>query len=57
MYPLKPKGRQFDNFVVTGGTIGCNDNLRCTIDDKVVKLTIFCFQYHDNFFLDLESIR
>ena len=25
----KTKGRQFDNFVVTGGIISCNDNLRC----------------------------
>ena len=28
--PLKTKGRQFDNFVVTGGTVSCrNDNFRC----------------------------
>ena len=27
---LKTKGRQFDNFVVTGGTVSCrHDNLRC----------------------------
>ena len=27
---LKTKGRQFDNFAVTGGTVSCrNDNLRC----------------------------
>ena len=27
---LKTIGRQFDNFVVTGGTVSCrNDNLRC----------------------------
>ena len=27
---LKTKGRQFDNFVVTGGTVSCrNDNLLC----------------------------
>ena len=27
---LKTKGRQFDNFVVIGGTVSCrNDNLRC----------------------------
>ena len=28
--PLKTKGRQFDNIVVTGGTVSChNDNLWC----------------------------
>ena len=27
---LETKGRQFDNFVATGGTVSClNDNLRC----------------------------
>ena len=27
---LKTKGRQFDNFVITGGTVSCrNDNLQC----------------------------
>ena len=30
LYTLKTKSRQFDNFVVTGGTVNChNDNLRC----------------------------
>ena len=37
-----------DSFVVTGDTVSCSyDNLQChrwTIDDDVVKLTIFCFQ-------------
>ena len=28
--PLKTKSSQFDNFVVTGGTVSCHyDNLRC----------------------------
>ena len=26
---VKTKDRQFDDFVVTGGTVSCNDNLRC----------------------------
>ena len=30
MWTLKTKSLQFDNFVVTGGTVSCrNDNLRC----------------------------
>ena len=44
-YPLMTKGRQFDNFVVTGGTVSChNDNLQCHQWQQIVKLTIFCFQ-------------
>ena len=43
---LKRKGRQFDNFFVIGGTVSCrNDNLRCHQWQKVVKLTIFYFQW------------
>ena len=52
---LKTKGRQFYNFVVTGGTVSCqNDNLRCTNNNsaisnyKFVKLTTFCFQCDAN---------
>ena len=33
---------RFDNFVVTGGTVSCRYDTR---HDKVVKLTIFCFQW------------
>ena len=30
VHALKMKDRQFDNFVVTGGTVSCHyDNLRC----------------------------
>ena len=50
----KRKDRQFDNFVITGGTVSClKNNLRChqwwqlgaTSDDKVVKLKNLCFQW------------
>ena len=43
--PLKTKDHQFDNLVVTGGTVSCrNDNLRChPSHDRVVKLTMFFF--------------
>ena len=34
---LNTKGRQFDNFVAAGGNVSCHN-------DKVVKLTVFCFQ-------------
>ena len=44
--PLKTKGCHFDNFVITGGTVSCHYNC-ATSDDKVVKLTIFCFQWCD----------
>ena len=39
---LKTKDRQFDNFVVIGGTV-ITPTYGATSDDKVVKLTIFCF--------------
>ena len=42
---LKTKGRQFDTFVVTGGTVSCRNVVMTTYgatsDDNVVKLTIF----------------
>ena len=38
---LKTKGRQCDNFAVTGGTV---QTYGTASDDKVVKLTIFWFQ-------------
>ena len=40
--PLKTKDRQFDNFVVTGGTVMTIYD--ATSDNKVVKLTILRFQ-------------
>ena len=43
-FTLKTKGHQFDNFVVIGCTVSCNNNLRCHQWRQVVKLTIFCFQ-------------
>ena len=41
---LKTKDCQFDNFVITGNTISCH-NYGVTSDEKLVKLTIFCFQW------------
>ena len=45
-YSLKTKDRQFDDDVVTDGTVSCHDdNFWGAInDDKIVKLITFCFQ-------------
>ena len=41
----KTKDRQFDNFVVTGGTVSCHmTTYSATSDNKVVKLMTFCFR-------------
>ena len=50
---LETKDRQFDNLVVTGGTASCRNDKQVvamttyssTRGDKVVKLTILCFQW------------
>ena len=42
---LKTKDCQFDKFFITGDTI-IMTTYGVTSDDKVVKLTIFCFQWY-----------
>ena len=37
IYSLETESHQFDNVVATGGTSSCHN-------DKVVELTVFCFQ-------------
>ena len=45
MVSSKTKGRQFDNFVVIGGTISCsNDNLRCHQWWRSCQSDDLCFQ-------------
>ena len=39
------KGRQFDDFVVTGGTVIVMATYSATSDNKAVKLTTPCFQW------------
>ena len=42
---LKIKHRQFDNFVVAGGTVSChNDNLRCHQWRQSCQIATFCFR-------------
>ena len=48
------KKRQFDNFIVIGGTVSCHyDNLECHQWRQIVKLMTLCFQWWDGFFRQL----
>ena len=48
------KKRQFDNFIVIGGTASCHyDNLECHQWRQIVKLRTLCFQWWDGFFRQL----
>ena len=42
------KGRQFDNFVVTGGTVSCHNNLRCHQWRQSCQIDILLFSVQES---------
>ena len=47
---LKTKGHQFDDFVVTGGTVSCpNDNLRCQLWRQSCQIDYLLFSLYTTY--------